>query len=797
MFFVLIVSSCSYDDTGIWNSINNLEQRVVELEKTCKEINSNISAMQAILTALQNNDYVTSIVQVTENGKTIGYTINFSKSGSVTIYHGENGKDGANGADGKDGVDGKNGYTPVIGVRQDTDGIYYWTLDGEWLTDENGNKIKAIGTDGKDGVNGTDGKDGADGKDGVNGADGKDGADGITPQLKIENDYWYISYDNGATWTILDKATGADGKDGVDGVDGVDGKDGVDGDSFFSSVTFDDKYIYLTLSDGTEIVVPMADSSSLANLKSVVFIPRYSDGKATISVYNNEAVAEFDVMVAPASLASIIAENYESMLTISAVQTETRAANLINMPVISCTSDDNGIISITASANKLDLMKDNYAILTISDGKNSITSESVEMMFSNEYVSESADFTIEVTDVDTISAGIKITPSKDSLYFCWRVMEYDGKSTSKDIMLRILGSYVPTYRGIQDYTGGPGSPYKYKLDVPDTEYCVIAFGYISNYGVTTDPVMVTFRTLPAPDASETEFNMTASAVTPYSLKIGVTSSVASTYYTPGVCKPEEYNEEVLVSEVEAGIAEILEMQQTYDPNITLSQVLGMYFYKGNYTIDASGMQPETTIMGYIFAIDHKTGKVAKVQTFENLATTRKPGDVTPTVEFIGNYSGNDENGQVLGDANLTKGKAISVFKYSNLDGARSLFTTLLGDNLMNYTDPELWKMATGYWDTCSMSQPYGFYVTDWNYEHTALAYAVDSATGQPGGIGRATTKPTINNKNDIQELIDLVNELNAAQKSSFSVPQSIVVSEGISLSAVKVEPENNVSIHTK
>ena len=116
---------------------------------------------------------------------------------------------------------------------------------------------------------------------------------------------------------------------------------------------------------------------------------------------------------------------------------------------------------------------------------------------------------------------------------------------------------------------------------------------------------------------------------------------------------------------------------------------------------------------------------------------------------------------------------------------------------MNYTDPELWQMATGYWASCSMSQPYGFYVTDWDYEYTALAYAVDSATGQPGGIGRATTTPTINNKRDIQELIDLVNELNAAQKSSFSVPQSIVVSEGISLSAVKVEPENNVSIHAK
>lgn len=407
-------------------------------------------------------------------------------------------------------------------------------------------------------------------------------------------------------------------------------------------------------------------------------------------------------------------------------------------------------------------------------------------------------FEVSVTDVEMDRAAIKITPSDDKQSFCWMVGAWDGAKTAEEIMNEVVAMYgawmnsgMMLYYGVQDYTGGPGSPYKYKLDAPDTDYYVVAFGYAG--GITTEPVMETFHTLPAPDASETEFNMTASAITPYSLTIGVTSSVASTYYTPGVCKPEEYDEDILVSEVEAGIAEILAMQQAQDPNVTLSQVLGMYFYKGNYTIDASGMQPETTIMGYIFAIDHKTGKVAKVQTFENLATTTKPGDVTPTVEFIGNYSGNEENGAAFGKPDATKGRAISVFKYSNLDGARSLFTTLLGDNLMNYSDPELWKAATGYWASCSMSQPYGFYVTDWDYEYTALAYAVDATTGQPGGIGREKTMPTVENKQDIQELIDLVNELNAAEKSSFSMPQSIVVSEGISLSAVKVETaENNV-----
>ena len=406
--------------------------------------------------------------------------------------------------------------------------------------------------------------------------------------------------------------------------------------------------------------------------------------------------------------------------------------------------------------------------------------------------------TISVSDVEMDRAAIKITPSDEKATFCWMVGAWDGEQTAEAIMNEIVAMYgawmnsgMMLYSGVQDYTGGPGSSYKYKLDAPDTDYYVVAFGYAG--GITTEPVMETFRTLPAPDASETEFNMTASSINPYGFTVGITSSVPSTYYTVGICTPDEFDQEVYITEVEAGIAEMLEMQQQYDPNVTLSQLLGMYFYKGNYSIEASGMTPETTFMGYIFAIDHKTGKVAKAQVFENLATTAQVGSVTPTVEFIGNYSGNEENGAAFGQPNATKGRAISVFKYTNLDGARSLFTTLIGGNVMNYTDQQIWNDARGYWATCSMSQPYGFYVTDWDNEYTALAYAVDATTGQPGGIGKVFTTPTIENKQDIQELIDLVNELDAAaDKSSFSMSTSIVVSEGISLSAVKLDTENNV-----
>lgn len=181
----LVVSSCSYDDTPIWDKLNDHEERIKTLEELCTNMNTNIEALQGIVEALEKHDY---IVDVVENED--GYTINFAKGDSITI---KNGKDGANGNDGANGADGADGQTPVIGVAEE-DGVYYWTVNGEWLTDANGNKIKAVGSDGANG---------ADGNDGANGADGANGNDGVTPQLKIENNKWFVSYDEGTTWVEL------------------------------------------------------------------------------------------------------------------------------------------------------------------------------------------------------------------------------------------------------------------------------------------------------------------------------------------------------------------------------------------------------------------------------------------------------------------------------------------------------------------------------------------------------------------------------------------------------------------
>lgn len=240
-FLGLMTVGCSdeYDDSALTGRVDNLENRVAKLEKLCEQMNSNIEAIQALVNAAQNNICITAVIPLTENGVNIGYSIQFTKGDPITIYHGQDGKDGQDGQDGRDGI------TPVIGVKQDTDGIYYWTLNGEWLTDEGGAKVKAVGTDGQDGADGQDGQNGQDG------ADGQDGQDGITPRLKIEEGRWLLSMDNGASWQDLGQATGADGQDGANG------QDGLDGDSFFKGVTEDEDYVYLTLaSDGNTIAVP-------------------------------------------------------------------------------------------------------------------------------------------------------------------------------------------------------------------------------------------------------------------------------------------------------------------------------------------------------------------------------------------------------------------------------------------------------------------------------------------------------------------------------------------------------------
>lgn len=217
-------ASCEYDDTDLWGAVEDVADRVTVLENAVKNANKNIDALQALITALQNQVSVVSVKQTAE-----GYVIQFSDGTTATI------------------TNGVNANAPIVSVKQDTDGNYYWTIDGEWLIVD-GERVRANGKDGQDGENGQDGQDGENGKD------GQDGKDAIAPQVRVNptTKEWEISIDGGKTW----ESTGVIAQ-------GRDGYDGSNGDAYFRSVdTSNTEYVIFVLYDGTEIIVPRYDSSA-------------------------------------------------------------------------------------------------------------------------------------------------------------------------------------------------------------------------------------------------------------------------------------------------------------------------------------------------------------------------------------------------------------------------------------------------------------------------------------------------------------------------------------------------------
>ena len=231
---MLLPAACAddYDDSALWDKVNDHEERIAALEKWQEQTNQSIAAMQELL---NTTDMITGVSAVSEGGQTVGYTITFLHSDPITIYN------GTPGADGEDGADGADGQTPQIGLAQAEDGNWYWTLNGETLTDADGNPIRANGLDG------ADGEDGEDGATGPEGPQGDDGTSAPTPQIKLGSnvtgtimtdngqtiaDAWYLSVDGGATWYR------------------VSGTDGTNGDAWFSDEPKKEgNYYVFTLTD--------------------------------------------------------------------------------------------------------------------------------------------------------------------------------------------------------------------------------------------------------------------------------------------------------------------------------------------------------------------------------------------------------------------------------------------------------------------------------------------------------------------------------------------------------------------
>lgn len=153
VFLTLLAAASLCACTGdLKDRVDTLETKVADLENKVKE---NVSSIAKLAEAAAK---AVTIASVTENDDKTGYIINFSDGTTTEL---------TNGKDGKDAV------APVVGVKE-VDGVLYWTVNGEFMTN-NGAKVPVTG---------------------------KDGVDGKTPQFKIEDGKWFVSFD-GKTWEAV------------------------------------------------------------------------------------------------------------------------------------------------------------------------------------------------------------------------------------------------------------------------------------------------------------------------------------------------------------------------------------------------------------------------------------------------------------------------------------------------------------------------------------------------------------------------------------------------------------------
>lgn len=213
----LLAGACQkYDDSVLKNRIGDLENRVTTLESAVNTLNGNVSSVQTLVQALQD-DITISVISKNKDG----FTITFSDGQTAEIKNGEGG--------GK-GDKGDKGDAPVIGVKAE-DGVFYWTVDGEWLVDASGNKV---------------------------------GVSGGVPTLKIENEHWFVSYD-GTNWQDL-------------------GKVDVTGGSSDLSITEDDNFVYFAFKSTGETIKISKTSRFTIDIEGTDFI--LLDGKTVEIPYS-------------------------------------------------------------------------------------------------------------------------------------------------------------------------------------------------------------------------------------------------------------------------------------------------------------------------------------------------------------------------------------------------------------------------------------------------------------------------------------------------------------------------------
>ncbi len=419
-------------------------------------------------------------------------------------------------------------------------------------------------------------------------------------------------------------------------------------------------------------------------------------------------------------------------------------------------------------------------------------------------------FDIEVFNIEHYSAEVRITPSDPNAEYFYHIgyidnskkdaKPYDIASAAVTESIYYWENYTELKHrdpvtGVVDLTGDN----KLELNIAETEYYIVAFSFELNptYGqvideetgeidynpgtITSAPTYVSFTTPEHGDPMNAEFEFSATDVGPYDFYFEVTAKDPTIYYQPGIAMAEGFDPQKAISQSSSLLAQLKEMCMTgQSPCLTfheaLEEKLQSYYRNGSGRYYVANLNPECNYIGYVLAIDVKTGTFARCIYSDIIATTTSVGSVDPTIEVLGVYNGNEEDGSIFGDAALTANRPIIAVEFNNIEEASALYCALSTDaydDVVKLADNYIISEFRGYWQNVeSLEVPYHFLIGDWDYDQTIVGYAQD-ANGNEGAVARLGIKPT--SSNDIEELRGYVDEVNAS--ITRALHKSLVIAE--------------------
>lgn len=436
------------------------------------------------------------------------------------------------------------------------------------------------------------------------------------------------------------------------------------------------------------------------------------------------------------------------------------------------------------------------------NGEAYVTTAPKELRYrSGEAAESDLTFDIEISNIEHYSADIRITPSDPNAEYYYYIGYINSQKRSMkpiDIATSAVTEYIYYWenytelkrrepsKGIVDLTGDN----KVELNIAETEYYVVAFSFEANptYGqlineetgeydsnpgtITSAPVYVSFMTSEQGDPMTAEFTFSASNIGPYGFSFDIEAEDPTIYYQPGIAYAEGFDPQDAIDASSATLAQIIQMcMEGQSPSLTIHEALeercSHLYRNGSGHFNVGNLTPEREYIAYVLTIDANTGKFARCVYSDVIAKTTSLGSVTPELELLGVYNGNDENGTIFGDADLTLGRPIVAVKLNNVEGATALYSAISTDPYVDVAAlPHRYIISEfrDYWQEVNLTVPYHFFVADWDMEQTVLAYAQD-ANGHEAGVGLLAVKPVDSGDiNELKEYVDAVN--NATPKAA-------------------------------